>query len=93
MSENVKDYVEIWRDFQPHEYLGMTDAEGAMAMEIGKLRAENARLRAEVAELEQQNPVVAAAGCQCPPGANMQCANHWCPRKAVSFRVTSGSAP
>ena len=53
MSENVKDYVEIWRDFQPHEYLGMTDAEGAMAMEIGKLRAENERLRARVTKLEQ----------------------------------------
>ena len=53
--------------------------------------AEILRLRARVEVLERQHPVV--AGCQCPPGANAQCANHWCPRQAVAFRVTSGSAP
>ena len=54
---------------------------------------ENKRLRARVAELERQPPGIVSAGCQCPPGANAQCENHWCPRKTTSFRVTCGAAP
>ena len=35
----MSNYIQIWREFQPHEYIGMTDAEGDMAWEIEKLRA------------------------------------------------------
>jgi len=40
----MSDYIEIWREFQPHKFLGMTDAEGAMAQEILRLRARVAVL-------------------------------------------------
>ena len=42
----MSNYIQIWREFQPHEYIGMTDAEGDMACEIEKLREEITRLRA-----------------------------------------------
>lgn len=71
----------IWEDYHiPGDLL--TDA-----------RDEILRLRARVAELERQPPGIVSAGCQCPPGANAQCENHWCPRKTTSFRVTCGAAP
>jgi hypothetical protein len=35
----MSDYIEIWREFQPHKFVGMTDAEGDMAREIERLRA------------------------------------------------------
>ena len=40
----MSDYITIWREFQPHEYLGMTDAEGDMAQEIERLRSRLAEL-------------------------------------------------
>jgi hypothetical protein len=42
----MSDYIEIWREFQPHKFVGMTDAEGDMAREIERLRA-----RVEVLEM------------------------------------------
>lgn len=40
----MSDYIKIWREFQPHEFVGMTDAEGDMAREIEYLRARVAEL-------------------------------------------------
>ena len=56
---------------------------------LEELRAEIERLRARVEELERKHPVIPTAVCQCPPGANIHCANSWCPRKSLSFQVTS----
>lgn len=33
--------------------------------------------------------VPAGVGCICPPGANLQCQNPICPRKALDMRPTS----
>ena len=47
----MSNYIQIWREFQPHEYIGMTDAEGDMAWEIEKLRARVAMLERVMQEI------------------------------------------
>ena len=47
----MSNYIQIWREFQPHEYIGMTDAEGDMACEIEKLRARVAMLERVMQEI------------------------------------------
>ncbi len=84
MSDDIEDIVAMARAAQRDERL----ADGPL---YGKLADEITRLRARVEKLERQHPVVATAGCQCPPGADIHCANSWCPRKSLSFRVTSTS--
>jgi hypothetical protein len=49
----MSNYIQIWREFQPHEYIGMTDAEGDMAWEIEKLRARVAMLERVMQEIAE----------------------------------------
>lgn len=79
------DIVKQLRDIQ-HRFIFQGNSKFALS-----IASEIERLRARVEELERQHPVVTTAGCQCPPGSNIHCANSWCPRKSLSFRVTSTS--
>jgi hypothetical protein len=82
MSDIYKEFgVDVFRDC-------CSENEGPTATEM-KMAQEIKRLRARVEELERKHPVIPTAGCQCPPGANIHCANSWCPRKSLSFQVTS----
>jgi hypothetical protein len=86
----MSDIVERLRAWSPLIASGLEVPAASLAAE--EAADEITRLRARVEELERQHPVVATAGCQCPSGANIHCANSWCPRKSLSFRVTSASA-
>jgi len=101
----VGEYDSYMSPIEEGDWVKAEDVEPLVA-EITRLRAEvleqarllgmgserEAKLLARIKVLERQHPVVATAGCQCPSGANIHCANSWCPRKSLSFRVTSAGA-